>query len=272
MLNKADSNLLKGIKDVGSYILNDPFWMGQIDQVDITADRGFEMIPKIGNNIIVFGTAENYESKFNNLLTFYKQVEIKVGWNKYSKINIQYKGQVVAVKRGAEDIIEDSLRAKQIMQTIVANAQKAANDSINNIQLEQTQDDNNIPVATQVEDLPNEQIAATKNLIVTPNKAIQTSTEKPTLTSDSNRNRKTTVAVTQNKLPASYENPFWPKPLNSKTSAANKKAPVKNRSTWKKTVVPKPFATKQLITNKTITKQVVKPVIKPKAQTPTNDY
>ena len=280
MLNKADSSLLNEIKNIGGYILYDPFWMAQIDQVDITDERTFEMIPKIGNNIIVFGNAENYESKFNNLLAFYKQVETKVGWNKYSKINIQYKDQIVAVKRGAEDIIEDSLRAKQIMQTIVANAQKAANDSINNIQLEQSQDDNNIPVATQVEGLPVE-IATTKNLIVTPNKTIQPSAEKPNPLPDSNRNKKTIVAVPQKKLPASYEKPFWLKTLNTKTSAANKKLQVKIKpasvershpGTWKKTVVPKPVATKPLITNKTINKQVVKPIIKIKAQTPTNDY
>ena len=72
-------------------------------------------------------------------------MQSKVGWNKYSKINVSYKDQVVAVKRGAGDIKLDSLRTIQIMKQLVANAQKHANDSVNNIQLVQPKDDNTIP-------------------------------------------------------------------------------------------------------------------------------
>ena len=163
LLVKEDSALLKEIKNISNYILSDPFWMAQIDQIDITENRTFEMIPKVGNQIIAFGSGENYQQKFDNLLIFYKQVLTKVGWNKYSKINVQYKGQIVAVKRGVQDVIEDSLRAKQIMQTMIANALKQSSDSINNIQLVQTQDDNNIPVATQTEDFPGEQTTVVKS-------------------------------------------------------------------------------------------------------------
>ena len=264
--DKADSNVLTGIKNIGSYILKDPFWMAQIEQVDIITDRTFEMIPKVGNHIIVFGNGENYEEKFNNLLTFYKQVAIKVGWNKYSKINVQYKDQVVAVKRDAQDIIEDSLRAKQIMQTIVANAQKAANDSINNIQLEQTHDDNNIPVATQIENLPNEQTKTSKPVIVIPDKTIQTSNEKsnPALT-------KSIIPVSPKKLPAAYENPFWRKPLKSKTPVTNKKLPVKTNPTSLEKSHPIPLK-KNMVTNPVTNKPIIKTKTKPKTETPTNDY
>ncbi|MEJ7672207.1 MAG: hypothetical protein WKF59_05755 [Chitinophagaceae bacterium] len=99
--------------------------------------------------------------KFTNLLTFYKQVATKVGWNKYSKIDVQYKGQVVAVKRGVEDVVLDSLRTKQIMQNIVLNALKQANDSTKNIQLVQLPDENFIPVASQQNDIPDEQSITT---------------------------------------------------------------------------------------------------------------
>ncbi len=171
-LLKQDSALLNDIKNISTYILKDPFWMAQIEQVDITNAATFEMIPKVGNQIIVFGSAENYQQKFDNLLTFYKQVQTKVGWNKYSKINVQYKNQVVAVKRGEQDIIEDSLRAKQIMQTMIANALKQTSDSINNIQLVQMPDDNSIPVSTPTEDLPGEQTSFEKPANNVPEKSI----------------------------------------------------------------------------------------------------
>ena len=57
---------------------HDPFWMAQIDQVDITPTDTFELIPKLGNQVIRFGNADNYEEKFNKLLAFYKQVQTKI--------------------------------------------------------------------------------------------------------------------------------------------------------------------------------------------------
>ena len=145
VLSKEDSNLLTGIRKISEFISRDSFWMAQIEQVDITAERTFEMIPKIGQQVIVFGDADNYQQKFNNLLLFYKQVESKVGWNKYSKINIRYAGQVIGEKRGVSEIKADSIRTIQLMKILVANALKQANDTIHTVQLVQQSEDNFIP-------------------------------------------------------------------------------------------------------------------------------
>ena len=145
MFSKADSNLLTGIRKLSEYIFHDPFWMAQVEQVDISSDRTFEIIPKIGNQVIVFGGSDNYSEKFNNLLMFYRKVESKTGWNKYSRLDLRYKGQVLGVKRGAEDIKMDSLRTKELMQLLVANALKQASDTVHNIQLVQPAEDNIIP-------------------------------------------------------------------------------------------------------------------------------
>ena len=151
VLSKEDSNLLTGIRKISEFILRDSFWMAQIEQVDITAERTFEMIPKIGQQVIIFGDADNYHQKFNNLLLFYKQVESKVGWNKYSKINIMYAGQVIGEKRGVLEIKADSIRTIQLMKILVANALKQANDTIHTVQLVQQSEDNFIP-APMIED------------------------------------------------------------------------------------------------------------------------
>ena len=146
-LSKADIRLLIDVKNISEYILKDSFWMAQIEQVDITPQRSFEMIPKIGNQVIIFGPVENYKEKFNNLLIFYKNVLSKVGWNKYAKVNLTYKGQVIGIRRGAEDIKMDSLKTIQLMKTLVANALKQSIDSADNIQLVQPKDDNSVPVS-----------------------------------------------------------------------------------------------------------------------------
>ena len=272
---KADSNLLSGIQNVSCYILKDPFWMAQIDQVDITSDRTFEMVPKVGNQIIVFGNADNYEEKFNELLTFYKQVASKVGWNKYSKINVEYKGQVVAVKRGSEDVIQDLLRTKQMMQTIVIAAQQQANDSVNNIQLDQQTDDNIIPVAPQLNDIPHEQPINSKPpaVITVPVKTIPPSIEKPIANLPKPN-------VADKKISEKIEKPFWLKPAMPKPINVKKPVSPKSKSTSIKR--PNPYPSKKIFVvkssttkpTKQIIKQPTKQIIKqPKAVLPPkNDY
>jgi cell division protein FtsQ len=133
VLSSADSSLLNDIKNISIAIQKDTFRMAMIDQVDITAERNFEMIPKIGNQLIVFGNATDAEEKFNKLQLFYKNVMVKTGWNKYSVINVQFKNQVVAKIKGAEEKTADSIRTIQIMQIIAANAAKQAEDSVQTI-------------------------------------------------------------------------------------------------------------------------------------------
>lgn len=143
VLSKPDSLLLKEIKVLSEFIGSDPFWMAQIEQVDITPSHTFELIPKLGKQVIRFGSAANYKEKFNKLLAFYKQVETRTGWNRYSILDLQYKNQVVAVNRDAKEIKMDSLLSVQIMKNIIADAQKHTSDS-GNVQLIEPEDDNPI--------------------------------------------------------------------------------------------------------------------------------
>jgi cell division protein FtsQ len=179
ILKKRDSFLLNEIKILSQYIGAHPFWMAQIDQIDITPAASFELIPKLGNQIIRFGNITNYEEKFNKLLCFYKQVQTRVGWNKYSVLDVQFKNQVIGVNRDAAEIKSDSLRSVQIMKNIIEEAKKNSNDSTK-IQLPQPSDNNNdkinnSPVSNIVPDetineniIPVKKTAETKISPVTP--------------------------------------------------------------------------------------------------------
>jgi cell division protein FtsQ len=136
-----DTAVLKDIRNMSTYIVKDSFWMAQIDQVNILKDRSFELVPKVGNQVILFGTIENYIEKFDNLRAFYSNVISKVGLNKYSRLNLQYKDQVVATVRGMEEVQQDSLRTAQIMLMIQDNVRRQSEDTTN-VQL--TQRDENI--------------------------------------------------------------------------------------------------------------------------------
>lgn len=97
-LSSADSVLMRDIITLGDFLTHDEFWMAQVSQVDIQPDRSFEMIPVVGNHIIQFGTAVDYEKKFKRLLLFYQQVLSKTGMDVYQKLNVRYARQVIGVK------------------------------------------------------------------------------------------------------------------------------------------------------------------------------
>ncbi len=157
--SKKDSSLLRQIKLLSEYIVGHPFWMAQVEQIDISPEETFTLIPKLGDQLIDFGSTANYQEKFENLLTFYRQVESKAGWNIYSVIDVKYKGQVIGVRRGAAEIKEDSLRAIQIMKSMIANAQKRSNDS-SSVQLQDAADDNHAAEATpQIYESPVDPVA-----------------------------------------------------------------------------------------------------------------
>ena len=133
VLLPSDSSLLRDIISVSLAIQKDSFCMAMIEQIDITAQHTFEMLPKLGNAVIVLGDAKNIEKKLAKLRLFYKEIVVKAGWNKYSEINIQYDNQVVGKRKGVDDVKSDSLRTLELIQRIAENAQRMAEDSLQTI-------------------------------------------------------------------------------------------------------------------------------------------
>lgn len=95
----SDSSALSQIKAISEWLMNDPFWMAQIEQISCTPAGTFELSPKIGSHVIQLGDGFDLDNKFGKLFSFYKEVLSKAGWDTYSVINIQYKGQVVATRK-----------------------------------------------------------------------------------------------------------------------------------------------------------------------------
>ncbi len=90
--------LLEKIFMVSDYVHSHEFWNAQIEQVYINAAGEMELIPRVGNQIILFGNEKEIEEKFSKLYTFYKKGLSKTGWNQYKTINVTFKDQVVCSK------------------------------------------------------------------------------------------------------------------------------------------------------------------------------
>jgi cell division protein FtsQ len=90
--------LLEKIFMVCDYVRRHDFWNAQIEQVYVNAEGEMELIPRVGNQTILFGDEKEMDGKFNKLYTFYKEGLSKTGWNQYKTINVTFKDQVVCSK------------------------------------------------------------------------------------------------------------------------------------------------------------------------------
>ncbi len=81
------------------YINKEEFWRSQIVQVYVNKKYEFELIPRVGAHIILFGGIDNYMTKLENLKTLYVEGFNKIGWNEYELINLKYKDQIICTKR-----------------------------------------------------------------------------------------------------------------------------------------------------------------------------
>ena len=176
-LNNEDSALLYEVKAVAQYIYNHEFWNAQTGQIDITPERKFEIIPVIGDHVIKIGNAERIEEKLNNLLIFYKQIISKAGFTKYRVLDAQYKGQIVAVNRGAVSKVDSIQLQKNIQELLnrkledeqqnAAYQTTTVKDSTNNSLAQ----NNQVPLKT----IPN----PTENRSTTQSNPAKTTTSKP---------------------------------------------------------------------------------------------
>lgn len=120
-LKAKDSALLEEVKEVAGFIYSNAFWNAQIGQIDITPERRFELIPVIGDHIIRLGAGEKVEEKLKRLFVFYKQVLSKAGFNKYAALDVQFDGQVVAIRKDQTSTV-DSIQLQKNIEELMQRA------------------------------------------------------------------------------------------------------------------------------------------------------
>ncbi len=89
--SEINTDLLKLLQ----FIHASEFWYAQISQCDINARGEITMYPIVTKQRIEFGKPENIDKKFQKLEIFYKRILPGKGWNSYSRVNIQYKDQII---------------------------------------------------------------------------------------------------------------------------------------------------------------------------------
>lgn len=96
-VDKSDNKLVD-LFVLANYINKNKFWNAQIEQIYVNGSQ-YELVPRVGTQIIEFGSIANYQDKFKKLKALYEQGMPQTGWNKYKTINLKYKNQVICTKR-----------------------------------------------------------------------------------------------------------------------------------------------------------------------------
>jgi cell division protein FtsQ len=104
MMSKPDSSLLQDILYFAKLIQQDSFYSAQIAQINIASNGDFEMIPTLGDHMVLIGSVEHLEDKLNRLYTFYKKVWLHTGINAYQVLDLRFDRQIVALKKGMQPI------------------------------------------------------------------------------------------------------------------------------------------------------------------------
>lgn len=78
---------------------SDEFFKAQFEQIYISKNGEYELSPRVGRHTIILGKVDDLNKKLKKLKLFYKEGISKVDWNKYKKIDLRFKDQIVCAKR-----------------------------------------------------------------------------------------------------------------------------------------------------------------------------
>jgi cell division protein FtsQ len=99
---------LDDVYRISNYVCNDPLMQSLIGQIHLKKNGDFVLIPLVGGQKIVFGTAKTdkeVSDKFKKLKVFYEEGIPYEGWDKYEEISLKYDNQIVC--KTVEGYIEE---------------------------------------------------------------------------------------------------------------------------------------------------------------------
>lgn len=77
------------------FISQNKFWNSQITELEIHSKNDIRLYQQVGKQVIEFGDARNFESKFKRIEVLYKEILPRKGWNAYQRISVKFANQIV---------------------------------------------------------------------------------------------------------------------------------------------------------------------------------
>ena len=93
--NAAREALLEDAIELFRFIEADPLWSAQTEHIVVTNHNEFEIVPRVGAHRILLGNTDHLYDKFARLRSFYDAMVLENNFNKYKRINLKFRNQVV---------------------------------------------------------------------------------------------------------------------------------------------------------------------------------
>jgi len=90
--------VIKDLYQLARFLENDAFWAAWFHQIYVNPSGEFELVSRCGNHIVELGNLDFLEARMNKLMVFYLNGLPKAGWQKYKRINLKFKNQIVCSK------------------------------------------------------------------------------------------------------------------------------------------------------------------------------
>lgn len=97
--NIEKSFAMRDLYKFGVFLQQNAFWNAQIEQIHVLPGKNVELVPRVGDHLIYLGRLDDFDSKLQRVKIFYEKGLNQVGWNKYSRINVEFSNQIICTKR-----------------------------------------------------------------------------------------------------------------------------------------------------------------------------
>lgn len=93
--NIKEQPLAKDLLEMLHFIHHDTFWKAQVAEIEMDQKGELKLYTQVSKQVVEFGSATDYEKKFQKLMIFYKDILPKKEWNGYERVNVKYQDQIV---------------------------------------------------------------------------------------------------------------------------------------------------------------------------------
>lgn len=97
-LSSSEKSVVNGVQKLGKILKKSPFWQAQVQQVTLGPTGKATLIPRLGDQRILFGALRDQKKKFRKLMAFYQNSLGNTDWKQYDTLDLRFEDQIVCKK------------------------------------------------------------------------------------------------------------------------------------------------------------------------------
>ena len=86
---------LMKVLNVVNYMESSKLWRDKIVQITVSDGGELSLVPRIGQEVFLFGQPDDIEDKFRKMEMYYRNIVPEKGASHYTRVSVEYEGQIV---------------------------------------------------------------------------------------------------------------------------------------------------------------------------------